>query len=199
MFGLGAGLTGRSFRAGRQPTTLDPFNKTSSSVTLSNGNLTATGTTSPYPTVRATRGASTGKKFYSVLFGASPFQSAGVANGAFPFDGTQPSNPDAAALYGDGTIYGNNANIGGTGPGPVGAVCDISVDLDAKLFWARFGGGNWNFSGSANPATGVGGINVSFLGSGTVYPIFGPYDGAHTVNFGSSAYTHAAPSGFENW
>jgi hypothetical protein len=51
----------------------------------------------------------------------------------------------------------------------VGSVVEICVDIDARLFWLRVSAGNWNGSGTANPATGVGGINIAAM-TGTLYP-----------------------------
>jgi hypothetical protein len=84
-----------------------------------------------------------------------------------------------------------------------GDVIGIAVDLNARLIWFRRNGGNWYVDAAANPTTGTNGVTiagvlayapvVTFGGSGTVA------NDAFTANFGQSAYTTPAPSGFGNW
>jgi hypothetical protein len=79
----------------------------------------------------------------------------------------------------------------------------MAVDFTAQLSWFRKNGGNWNGSGTANPATGVGGNSFSYLTGG---PFFiaanlnvGAASYALTLNAGGTAYAFAAPAGFGNW
>jgi hypothetical protein len=82
-----------------------------------------------------------------------------------------------------------------------------------RLWWRRLTGANtdWNVSGTANPATGVGGQDISSGGdspvTGSLFAICGadmgdnPLNtftspGVGTANFGTSAFTGAAPTGF---
>ena len=85
----------------------------------------------------------------------------------------------------------------------IGTVADgqkfgIAVDFDAKLFWARSDNGQWNGSGTANPATGTGGISFATLNPGPYYPSFdGDQPGQKvTANFGQSAFNFLVPAGF---
>ena len=57
----------------------------------------------------------------------------------------------------------------------------------------------WNNSGTANPATGTGGVTLTQFGAGkALYPAFGPWgtNDKMTANFGQNAFTGVVPSGF---
>jgi len=81
-------------------------------------------------------------------------------------------------------------------------VC-FAVDMDNWRLWARKGSaGNWNNNASANPATNVGGIDISYLASTRLAPMGMFYSGSFaatakwTFNFGQSAFAGAVPAGF---
>jgi Collagen triple helix repeat (20 copies) len=92
---------------------------------------------------------------------------------------------------------GSGSSIGVITPG---SVVGIAVDLTAQLIWFRLGAsGNWNGSGTANPATGAGGVSISAISSGLLYPLMtGASGDAVTANFGASAFSGAVPLGFAN-
>jgi len=75
-----------------------------------------------------------------------------------------------------------------------------AVDLDNRKIWFRLApSGNWNASGTANPATNTGGYTIP---AGTMVPFvtFGGTAGtaghALTANFGASVFSGAVPAGF---
>lgn len=75
----------------------------------------------------------------------------------------------------------------------------FAVDVPNMLMWVRFGAGNWNNSGSADPATGTGGFSiVTISGSALYWSVgFGGVAGAViAMNNGETAFTHTPPSGF---
>jgi hypothetical protein len=104
--------------------------------------------------------------------------------------------------FGPGQIYANNGNPGSIPGSPVaGDVVGCAVDLGAHLVWFRKNGGLWNNSGTANPATGVGGFTIA-AGSYTAAITLAntsTIGDTVTANFGTTAYRDAAPSGFANW
>lgn len=72
----------------------------------------------------------------------------------------------------------------------------IAADFTAGLVWVRKNGLLWNNSGTADPATGVGGISFT---TATFMPavVFSASAAAQaTYNFGASAFAQAVPSGF---
>jgi hypothetical protein len=83
----------------------------------------------------------------------------------------------------------------------------VAVDLDARLIWFRTNGGNWNNSGTANPATGAGGLDMNRMLQRISAPIkLYPAGTANstngdtsTVNLGTSAFAQAVPAGFIEW
>ena len=66
--------------------------------------------------------------------------------------------------------------------------------------WFAINGGNWNGSAGADPATGAGGVSLSFVSGLTLFGAAIVNGGATgdnvTVNFGGSAFAHAIPAGF---
>src|SRR5262249_52287183 len=100
-----------------------------------------------------------------------------------------------------GSMFVNGSPQGPTLPGcTTGAVICIAVDVSAALIWFRVGAaGQWNASGTANPATGVGGFSISSITSAGIFALwaaatYGPDAG--TANFGGSAFVGTPPSGF---
>jgi hypothetical protein len=186
-------------------------------VTLSNGNLTGTSTST------------------SSTQGAHVITSSGKASGKYYFEITRNIvNSAASALYmaGIGTIgslYGNTGMGAGTtgvvtslggniisngvtsgqtinGGTDAGNTIGIAVDLDNRTIWFKKLTGvspsGWNETASANgynPATNFGGVTIP---SGTMIPFitFGGIGASigdqQTANFGSSAFAGSIPSGF---
>ena len=83
----------------------------------------------------------------------------------------------------------------------------IAIDWLNKRFWFKaLPSGNWNNSGTANPATNVGGFDLSQLGATTELYIAGLVDDSSStpddawiLNMGHAAYVGAIPSGFTEW
>lgn len=85
-----------------------------------------------------------------------------------------------------------------------GDVISIALDLDNDLVWFRKNGGNWNGSALANPATSVGGIDISALALGGAWFIqaYTHFNNVtvYTGNFGSGGFDYTVPVGFaEGW
>jgi len=83
----------------------------------------------------------------------------------------------------------------------LGNVICVAIDLTAQTIWMRVNGGNWNLSGTADPATGVGGVSFAGINAGPYFPAISSSDNGSiaTANFGATAYAQTAPSGFGNW
>jgi hypothetical protein len=170
-----------------------------SAVTLTNNNLTATGTAAGG--VRSTAGLSSGKLYYEGKITAIQTNSLGIgictAGANLATINTAYAN--AAAVNRLGIIFLNGSNSGvSLGMRAVNDIIGLAVDLTARLIWFRVApAGNWNASGTANPATGAGGISISVL-TGAVFCLFssGANGDAVTANLGASAFSGAVPSGF---
>jgi hypothetical protein len=180
---------------GGTPTTWDTVNK--QAITLSNGNLTAVVTGAGG--VLGNGSISKAYWEYTVTTWANNNTAVGVAQSNVNL-GTVTSNTTRAATMGrTGSININNVGTGvSLGTRANGNVIGIAVDYGAKLIWFRVApAGLWNNSGTADPATGVGGLSISAL----TLPLFPLFCGivandACTANFGASAFSGAVPSGF---
>jgi hypothetical protein len=180
-------------------TTWNPADKLA--VTLSNSDLTATTTATTLNGVRAVRGNSSGKYYFELTATtwATLNDQVGLALSTATFS-TATATTGKAIVNGGGAIWVNGVNTGiGLGSITSGMIVGVAVDLTANLIWFRISpAGNWNAGGTANPATGTGGISISAI-AGTLYPTFG--GGAvstqvGTANFGATAFSGAVPSGF---
>ena len=79
-----------------------------------------------------------------------------------------------AYVSGVGVIWYNGSSTGKTlgGSATAGDFVCVAVDMDNKRFWARRNAGNWNGDATANPATNVGGVDISSVfASNSAYPI----------------------------
>lgn len=101
---------------------------------------------------------------------------------------------------GNSIVIASNATFTTLGADSSTDEYDFAIDLTNKLLWVRLNNGNWNNNVSANPATGVGGATIEagayaptlFFASGSTN------NDTVALNFGASAFTNTAPSGFGN-
>jgi hypothetical protein len=171
--------------------------------TLSNGNLTVT-TSGVNTGVRATTGFTTGKYYWeaTAVTWAGNGSEVGVATASAALLGGALAGQ---AVVTRGTTALGGIHVNGTYSGSSlgtmsnGTVVGIAVDLTAGLIWFRKApSGNWNGSGTANPATGTGGISLGVLSGNVLLPIYGGgiANEVTTANFGATTFTGAVPSGF---
>lgn len=187
-------------------TTWNPADK-SAGITLSGGNLTALNTSGATCGVRAVHSQTNGKYYveYTWTTSTNTQSCVGLVRAAYPLIsfGDPASGvsgnctvPRTGRIIVDGGTVGT-PNIGTIASGTV--VC-VAVDLTARLIWFRPGAaGLWNASGTANPATAIGGIAIPNLGAGiAAYPAAGvsATNDQVVANFGDSAFTGAVPAGF---
>jgi hypothetical protein len=171
-------------------------------ITLSNANLTATTPGVASGAVRGTKSLSSGKYYWEYVINSifSNQMSMGVASASAVLSSVNNTGIQASYVQRSGNIYANsNISLASLGPRAVNDAIGIAVDFTAALIWFRVAPvGNWNNSGTANPATGVGGFSISAL-TGALYPLISfPGIGveAITMNSGASAFSGAVPSGF---
>lgn len=172
--------------------------------TLYNNDLSIAGVTSGSATTRATSSYSTGKFYFESWVNYNNTNSyggwaVGVANGSMTL--TEYLGQTSSTSFG---YFANNGGFlpsGSGGASPIGTLVGIAIDFGAQLLWARPNGGEWNGSGTANPATGTGGVSFSAI-TGPYFPAFtttsinGNPSGFITSNFGASTFLHSPPSGF---
>jgi F5/8 type C domain len=170
-------------------------------ITLSNAYLTATATSLAIGSVRSANQQSTGKFYWEyTLTTFVGNANVGVMSATFPLGSYfSTATVGSAGVVNTGIVYSDGVSSGlNIGTLTTGSVVCIAIDCSARLIWCRLGAaGNWNGSGTANPATGTGGVSISLGGSVPVYAAMVGYNGdAVTANFGGSAFTGAVPSGF---
>lgn len=186
---------------------------------LSNANLTASSTGSTGGTFlsRSQSWRYFGKYFFECTFttvGTALDVATGVGSAAminaygasYPgagFDGiaVTPGNYQGITL--------NNVFLGGATPSVDGEIVSVCVDIGNRLFWAtdavmRAAGQPWNNSaiGVSNPATGLGGRDISQMFSPPYYVFYDSHDNSATsatLNFGNTAFSQAIPTGFVAW
>jgi hypothetical protein len=181
-------------------TTWNPADKTAS-MTLTGGNLIATNTGGATSVVRSVAGQSSGKFYFEITNNAGGGSTwFGIANSSVPLTSWVSNATGGAALHVGGAIY---VNFNGTGISfasvPNASVISIAVDLVNQRIWFRVSGGNWNNSGTANPATNTGGIDISSVFTGVAaYACYaaGNINNNGTANFGATSFAYTVPSGF---
>jgi hypothetical protein len=168
---------------------------------LSNGNLTATfGSNNCGVRAKAPKPA----KFYFEVT-----NSGGMVNGPMGVTTAAGSlttlnlNGVASAIFHNatGAIWVNNSTsqITPLGASVGGDVICVAVDMVNQRIWIRRNGGNWNSDAAANPATNVGGFDISALGTVPLYPVVmfgGSSAGTAVANFGATTFAQTMPSGF---
>ncbi len=186
-------------------TAFDPATK-SATVTLSSGNLVATSGTTAADTGAmgiAADAESSGKTYYEMTVGAGFFGDYGFGIGTTSSTYVNLGNNATigAVVFASGSLYINGSNTGGIGTTGfhLGDVIGIAVDFTNHLVWMKniTQGTNWNNSGTADPATGVGGRTIA---SGSYVPVIifaaSTPGQVGTANFGGSTFTGSVPAGF---
>src|SRR5215472_115774 len=192
--------------------TWNPADTAGAGTTLSNSNKTFAPNTTGTQGARAASNQSSGKLVFEITIGASgnvgSSQSGyGLSNAGASFGNLFVASQCVIALQNANYNYnatGNQANAAPTCTN--GATLMFAVDMTNHLWWlmssANPGQWNTNTSGSANPATGTGGLAwsglnaalfpVGFVNSGT------GSDASYTINT-VAPFVNPVPAGFSAW
>ena len=189
-------------------TTWNPSDKYST-ITLSNGNLTASNPTGSSGGVRSVDCQTSGKFYfeYTCTTQGWSYDFVGLANGTAVLN----TNP-YSAVYGSGVvgvfesgyIWMEGGDVGYLGATiSAGTIVCVAVDLTARYIWFRAGAtGLWNGSSTADPASGAGGVPLSGADGGAfnvyAYVFSGTASDSVTANFGASAFAGSVPTGFNS-
>lgn len=179
-------------------TTFDPARK--SNQTLSGGNLIATSTSSGG--VYSTRPVQ-GKIYFEVTpTTITGIPSMGMCAGSWNITTALQSGLNTLAYLASGAVQINGVTLSTIATWAAGNRIDCALDPFNFLIWFRVAGGNWNNSGTANPATGVGGIDYSsaFTQLGTLWAaVYASLSGTvWTAAFSSASFAGTPPSGFSS-
>jgi hypothetical protein len=181
-------------------TSLDPA-RTGSGITLSNNNLTASGTGANISVALVPKSAATANYYWEAAVDVLPSY---VAVGVFPdtgtFDGEFLGQSDGGGAWSDGsTNYGSAYQSGSMFGYGEGDVLQLWLYL-GLLYIGRVGDGWWR--GDTNvfePTPHLGGGHVFDVPDATsVSPAMSFFDGSTdsiTFNFGASAFAGSVPSG----
>lgn len=177
-------------------TTWDPAQK-AASITLSNGNLTATQASGGW---NGTKGLSSlakasGKWYFevTVVSNTSNLIIVGVANSGASLTAFCGSDVNGWGYYaGTGQIYTGGGNFPGGSTFTNGDVIGVCIDATLKRAWFAK---NNTYILSGAPATNT---NPSFTGlTGSLMPMISINSaGSVVANFGAVAFTYTPPSGF---
>jgi hypothetical protein len=179
-------------------TTWNPDDK-SASITLSNGNLTATATNTAWKSVRATEYKSSGKWYFETVISvaASTYHIVGVGTGS-----ASTGSYVGSDSYGYGYLGQNGSKFHSGSTTAYGStftlndVIGVALDLDnGKIWWAK--NNVWQAGGV--PASGTG---EAYSGlSGSFYPMYSPYtlNNAGTLRTDLSSFSYTPPDGFFEW
>ena len=207
---------GRSVMRGGSPRVAFDSVNIGQHITLSGDGLTATyGANGTFDLARTTTSHGSGK-FYAEMINHTPgggSQTNGI--GLFPTATTLHANASSSVSYKgiavipqngfvdrDGTHLNSGTQLNGGGPFADGSVVCFAIDLDNKLFWTRYTStGQWNASGTANPATGAGGYDISSLTGPFFLGVLFSANEADSIalKLASGSWAGAAPSGFTPW
>jgi len=106
-----------------------------------------------------------------------------------------------------GQVFNNSASASVTGFSVVSSTIPVTigvaVDIGNRRIWFKVNGSTWNLSGTANPATNVGGLDISgwFTAGHSVYPVVTSSAVNWTMygNFGTGPFFYPMPSGYTAW
>ncbi len=180
-------------------TTLGP--RKTADVTLSAGNLVATHSGTSGGGVQAADPQFSGKFYFEGTWNVTGSGGNGFGITCGPASLTDGGTTDVGAkflAYTSGQVR-NEATLFFTASAPaIGTAVCVAVDLDNARIWFRFGSGNWNNSGTADPATNVGGLDISSITGGGIWPVHvsSTASSVLTANFGASGFAQAVPAGF---
>lgn len=150
--------------------------------------------------LRSNTSHTSGKYYFEMTFLSAASLSnvgVGVDNGVEAL--TSPGGVSGSVLWlGTGAVnYNGSQSVFTVSSFAVDDVLGVAVDITDSLIWFRDNAGNWNASGTANPATGAGGISIPGVTGGNVYAFAQLTATSNSVsaNFGGP-FVNAAPSGF---
>ncbi len=200
---------GRGSGTGGAPAGGITWDGTNTGVTLSNGNLTATGTGSGAAMgARSTALRSSGKFYWEVALtvGASPPSDCaiGIAQSVATYAqliGLSNLTKTAAVYTAGGDIYagGGFQDTFSGGTWTTGVIACFAVDIAANKFWVRKNSGTWNASFAGDPAAGTGAITIQSASWAPIVGMQTPRTDVLAANFGGTSYSFTPPSGFGNW
>lgn len=203
------------------PTTWSPFTNSTNGLSGTDG-TTALSTdfrTASVPTgsanygIRGFPGFNSGKLYWeNTVTAFSNAVVVGVCNDSYLFNNTVLPGRDVAGnsigYASDGTIRYANSTLTTIATIATGDIVGTAFDFPNRLYWTRRCRAgvpqSWNGNASADPATGIGGINIPGLQVGGAGDRFYPCGGVFTstdaivTNFAASQLSFTPPAGYSS-
>lgn len=187
-----------------QTTTWNPSDK-AAGITLSSGNLVATGSGSAWNNVRATTSKTSSKRYfeYIILSRANPPNYCGLMDGSSALTGNPPGyvgnscgQATMATATSESVAAGTFALAGAsfTGAWAVNDVMGIAVDMSGKAWVSQ----NGVYVSSGVPDTGTTPL-FTFTGGTTIFPAMGAFTSGDSVQLVTFGGTYSPPTGFQWW
>lgn len=174
----------------------------SAGVTLTGSNLIATVGSAGFQGARSVYSTASGKYYWEWTYGTNVTMSCGIGLSTLSLTAAGGANGIVGGAVANivGSIFINSTSSSASLGSLAGSLVGIALNLDTQLIWFRKGAaGNWNNSGTANPATGLGGFTLTFVGGGgtAAYAYMtatSASGGSVNANFGDTAFTGTPPA-----
>lgn len=175
---------------------------------LTSANLAASGAAGHVLAVKGTDRKTAGKYYVEIAItalgsGSTGSTGVGIAQAGADGAGLASGAANGAILFANGTAIVNGVSAASTTAALAsGNTVGIALDIGNQAVWFRIGGGNWNNSGGANPATNTGGISIASLVGGLVVAAINTASNTGfsvALDAGATAFLHVPPSGFGGW
>lgn len=175
--------------------TFNPSDK-GANISLSLGDLKATGGIAAWQAVRSTVSVSSGKWYWEYTITSAPTDSRlhGIALSTATLSGFLGSDANGWGYYGPtGVKYNNGASTAYGASYVTGDIIGVALDMDnGRVFFSK--NGTWQNSG--DPAAGTGFAFNGLTGSMFAAVSLDVINESVTANFGASALNSTPPSGY---
>jgi hypothetical protein len=148
--------------------------------------------------IRANTSKSSGKWYWEVYlhYIAASSDGAGVANSTYSLTAALGDDTNGIIYLATGLLKYNNTTVGTFESYTTGDTICFALDKDNNKLWVRKNGGNWNNSGTDNPATNTGGYTISVTGDLFPTAYVSEDYGSQVFVPQSRRWKYTAPSGF---
>ena len=177
------------------PPVLNPYDA-EANISLSNGNLTATGlATVSHSSVRGTTGVSSGKYYWEVTLNSGT--AVEVLLSDLTGDLSTDNNAHVLNYNTSGGVF-FNGSLGSMAPFTTGNTVCVGLDATNGLIAFKVGNGNWNNNVANNPATGAFSIFATgkFSAGTVIYPGIQVNNAASSASIKFSGFSFSVPTGY---
>lgn len=181
-------------------TTWNPADK-SATITLTNSNLTATGT-AVAGGVRGTTSQSTGKIYWEVTVGSvAPGSTSriGVGNASQGLTANLGSTTTGTGYLSTGLVNANGGTSGTAATYTAGDVLGFAYNIGTNKIWIAKNGGLWNNSGTADPVAGTGGFATATGGGPWFICYVNNATNLAAFTMDPTGAAFGPPSGYTQW